>query len=317
MSPIAVVVFAKAPRAGAVKTRLCPPLSPAAAARLSRCFLLDALDRVQALSGVTPAVAYAPRSARPFFAAARPGMMLVPQGGGDLGARMARVVERLLGRGFAAVLVLGTDSPTLPRAHLRAAVRLLGRADADGVIGPSEDGGYYLIGLRAPCPALFTGVAWGTSRVLAQTLARARRAGRRLRLLPRWYDVDTLADLRRLAAELRRPRGPAPRTRRLLATRAWRAWALSPSAASPERPTAAARQVAGVRSGRPARRRWASTRRPLRRVALHEGVALDHRAAAPGARSARLLRARHRHPGASVDGDRVGRGDGGHGPDRA
>lgn len=223
MRPIAVVVFAKAPRPGAVKTRLCPPLSPVAAARLYRCFLLDTLDRVQALPGITPAVAYAPRSARAFFATARPGMLLIPQGGGDLGTRMARVLERLLGRGFAAVLIIGTDSPTLPRSHLRAAVRLLGRPGADGVVGPSEDGGYYLIGLRAPCPALFTGVSWSTSRVLAQTLARARRAGRRLRLLPRWYDVDTVADLRRLAAELRRPREPAPRTRRLLGTRAWRA----------------------------------------------------------------------------------------------
>jgi hypothetical protein len=159
VSPTAVVVFAKAPRAGAVKTRLCPPLSPAAAARLYRCFLLDTLDRVQTLPGVTPAVAYAPGRARAFFAAARPGMLLVPPGGGDLGARMARVVERLLGGGFAAVVILGADSPTLPGSHLRAAVRLLGSAAADGVIGPSEDGGYYLIGLRAPCPALFAGVS--------------------------------------------------------------------------------------------------------------------------------------------------------------
>ena len=223
MSRTAVVVLAKAPRAGGVKTRLCPPLSPAAAARLYRCFLLDTLDRVQALGGVTPAVAYAPRDARAFFAAARPGMLLVPQGGGDLGARMARVVERLLGRGFAAVVILGADSPTLPGSHLRAAVRLLGSAAADGVIGPSEDGGYYLIGLRAPCPALFAGVSWSTRRVLAQTLAKARRAGRRLRLLPAWYDVDTVADLHRLAGELRRTRKSAPRTRRLLGTSAWRA----------------------------------------------------------------------------------------------
>ena len=223
MSPTAVVVFAKAPRAGAVKTRLCPPLSPAAAARLYRCFLLDTLDRVQAVGSITPVVAYAPRRARGFFAATRPGMLLLPQGGGDLGARMARVVERLLARGFAAVVILGADSPTLPLSHLRAAIRLLDSATADGVIGPSEDGGYYLIGLRGPCPVLFAGVSWGTGRVLAQTLAKARRAGRRLRLLPRWYDVDTVADLRRLAGELRRTRGRAPRTRRLLGTRAWRA----------------------------------------------------------------------------------------------
>jgi rSAM/selenodomain-associated transferase 1 len=219
----ALVVFAKAPRVGAVKTRLCPPLSPVAAARLYRCFLLDTLDRVQAVRGVTPAVAYAPRGARAFFAAARPGMLLVPQGGGDLGVRMARVVEDLFARGYAAVVIVGADSPTLPLRHLRAAIRLLGSAAADGVIGPSEDGGYYLIGLRAPCPALFAGVSWSSTRVLTQTLVKARRACRRLRVLPAWYDVDTVADLHRLARELRRTRERAPRTRRWLATRAWQA----------------------------------------------------------------------------------------------
>jgi rSAM/selenodomain-associated transferase 1 len=223
VSPIAVVVFAKAPRVGAVKTRLCPPLSPAQAARLYRCFLLDTLERVGAMGDVTPVVAYTPRRARAFFAAARPATLLVPQGGGDLGARMAHVFERLFARGFAAVVIVGADSPTLPLRHLRAAVRLVGRATVDGVIGPSEDGGYYLIGLRAPCPALFARVSWSTGGVLAQTLAKAQRAGRRLRRLPSWYDVDTVADLRRLAAELRGPHGAAPRTRRLLGARAWRA----------------------------------------------------------------------------------------------
>ena len=220
MRATAVVVFAKAPRAGAVKTRLCPPLSPAAAARLYHCFLLDVLERVRALGGITPVIAYAPRRAREFFAATQPGMRLVPQGGGDLGARMARVFERLFACGFAPVVILGADSPTLPLRHLRAAIRLLVRGTHDGVIGPSEDGGYYLIGLRAPCPALFSGISWSTGRVLAQTLAKARRTGRRLRRLPPWYDVDTIEDLRRLAVELRRTRGLAPRTRRVLRTRA-------------------------------------------------------------------------------------------------
>jgi rSAM/selenodomain-associated transferase 1 len=206
-----------------VKTRLCPPLSPAAAARLYRCFLLDVVDHVKALGGITPVIAYAPRRARAFFAAAQPGVLLVPQAGPDLGTRMAGVFTRLFARGFRAVIVLGADSPSLPSRHLRAAIRALAGPTADGVIGPSDDGGYYLIGLRAPCPELFAGVAWSTSRVLAQTLARARRAGRRLRSLPAWYDVDTVEDLRRLATELRSGRGRPARTRRLLATPAWRA----------------------------------------------------------------------------------------------
>ena len=222
MSKTAVVVFAKAPRAGVVKTRLCPPLSPAAAARLYRCFLLDVVDGVRALGGITPVIAYAPRRARAFFAAAQPGMLLIPQTGADLGARMAGAFERLFARGFRAVVILGADSPTLPPRYLRAAIRALRSATVDGVIGPSDDGGYYLIGLRAPCPALFDGVAWSTGRVLAQTLDKARRAGRRLGWLPAWYDVDTIEDLRRLVAELRTRRGSAARTRRLLSTPAWR-----------------------------------------------------------------------------------------------
>lgn len=217
------MVFAKAPRTGAVKTRLCPPLSPAAAARLYRCFLLDVFDGVYALGGVTPVVAYAPRRARRFFAGTPPRMLLVPQAGADLGIRMAGVFERLFARGFEAVVMLGADSPTLPPAYLRRAVRALRGGTVDGVIGPSEDGGYYLIGLRAPCPELFAGVAWSTSRVLTQTLTRARRAGRRLRALPTWYDVDTIEDLRRLAADLRTGRGRPVRTRRLLGTAPWRA----------------------------------------------------------------------------------------------
>ena len=214
MTGTAVVVFAKAPRPGAVKTRLCPPLSPAAAARLYRCFLLDTLDGVRALAGVTPVIAYAPRRARALFAARHPGVRLLPQVGSDLGARMAGVFQRLFARGFDAVVIIGSNSPTLPRRHLRSAIRILG--GADGVIGPSADGGYYLIGLRAPCPTLFAGVPWSTNRVLAVTLCRARRTGRRLRRLPAWYDVDTPDDLRRLAAELRATRTSAARTRRWL-----------------------------------------------------------------------------------------------------
>jgi rSAM/selenodomain-associated transferase 1 len=223
VSGTAVVVFAKAPRPGGVKTRLCPPLSAAAAARLYRCFVLDVLDRVRALDGITPAVAYAPRRGRRFFAAVRPRMLLIPQAGADLGARMAGVFQRLFERGFEAVVLIGADSPTLPPAYLRRAILAVHRADLDGVIGPSEDGGYYLIGLRRPCPELFSGIAWSTGRVLAQTRARARRAGRRFRVLPTWYDVDTARDLRRLATELRRQRGGLTRTRRLLGTAAWQA----------------------------------------------------------------------------------------------
>jgi glycosyltransferase A (GT-A) superfamily protein (DUF2064 family) len=123
------------------------------------------------------------------------------------------------------VVIVGSDSPSLPADRLRTAVHLLRSGGVDGVIGPSEDGGYYLLGLHVPCPELFVGVAWSTERVLAETLERAARAGRRLAVLAPWYDVDTMADLRRLAAELRVTEAGAPRTRRLLGRPAWRALA--------------------------------------------------------------------------------------------
>jgi hypothetical protein len=167
-----------------------------------------------------PVVAYAPRQARGFFEAAQPGTLLVPQAGADLGARMAHVFERLFARGFGAVV----RGPTARACRYATRARPSAPCDAGPRAASSgrADAGYYLIGLRTPCPALFAGIAWSSERVLAQTRQRAQRAGRRLRSLPAWYDVDTIEDLRRLPAERRRGRGHPARTRRLLGTAAWR-----------------------------------------------------------------------------------------------
>jgi rSAM/selenodomain-associated transferase 1 len=214
-----VAIMAKAPRAGRVKTRLSPVLSPAAAAGLARCLLLDTVDRVGRIEHARPALVYTPRTARRFFARVAPGFVLVPQRGGDLGRRLRSAFERLLGLGAGPVVVIGSDAPSVPTSVLERALEALHDRRTDVVLGPSQDGGYYLIGLRRPSAGLFAGVAWSTPAVLAQTLARARARRLRVTVLRRWWDVDTPRDLARLRRWLAgRPRAELPRTRAFLAS---------------------------------------------------------------------------------------------------
>jgi hypothetical protein len=217
---VGLAVMAKAPRIGAVKTRLCPPLRAPEAAELARCFVLDAVDRVRVVAGVEPILAYTPAEARSEFEAVAPGFALIPQRGEDLGERQACLVEDVLALGHDAALVIGTDTPTLPRECLDEAVGLVMAPDVDLVLGPTEDGGYYLLGLRAPCPGLFEDMPWSTAAVLSRTLERARRLGLRVACVPTWFDVDTGADLERLGVGLEADPGPFPRhTREFLARR--------------------------------------------------------------------------------------------------
>ena len=216
--PIAVAIMAKAPLAGQVKTRLCPPLSPDEAAGLYRCFLLDKIQQVRALERARPVIAYAPEDAGPIFEAMAPDLELLPQRGVDLGVRLTGILDRLLGSGHDGAIAIDSDTPTLPVRMLQQAVdRLADDPELDVLLGPTEDGGYYLIGLKAPQPVLFTDMPWSTADVLLETVRRAE--GRRLRLaqLPPWYDVDTSEDLDRLRVELDRSEAQiAPHTRRFL-----------------------------------------------------------------------------------------------------
>jgi uncharacterized protein len=216
---VGLAIMAKAPRVGAVKTRLCPPLRAPEAAELARCFLLDTVDRVRMVAGVRPIMAYAPVEAQGQFEEAAPGFALIAQRGGDLGERQLHLVEDVLALGLQAALVIGTDSPTLPRECLDEAVSLVMAADVDVVLGPTEDGGYYLIGMRAPCPALFEHMPWSTPTVLGRTLERAQRLGLRVACLPTWFDVDTGADLERLRVELEAAPGASARQTRLFLER--------------------------------------------------------------------------------------------------
>jgi rSAM/selenodomain-associated transferase 1 len=197
------MVVAKEPSVGRTKTRLSPPLRSQQATDLYRCLLLDTLELMRRVKGVQPIVAYLPPEAGPFFRRfVPPGFDFVPQVGADLGERLDNVLTYCLQGGYHQAVVMDSDSPTLPVAYLRQAFRELGDPNVDVVLGPCDDGGYYLIGLKSPCSALFRGIVMSTSTVVTETLARAQEQGLRAARLPRWYDVDTYEDLERLTEEL-------------------------------------------------------------------------------------------------------------------
>ena len=197
--------MAKVPFAGAVKTRLTPPLSPEEAATLSTCFLRDMTTNVFGLNGngTKGVVLYTPASAEAFLHDLIPdGFKLVAQRGETLGERLINAATDLLSNGFASVCLINSDSPTLPGEMLKTAASLLAQDGDRVVLGPSEDGGYYLIGVKHPHRELFEGIAWSTKTVLAHTIERAADINLPVELLPTWYDVDDAATLRLLCNEL-------------------------------------------------------------------------------------------------------------------
>jgi hypothetical protein len=179
-----------------------PALGLQGAADLYRAFIMDALESARRVESCTTFIFYAPEAAGDALRdSLDPSLELVPQNGTDLGHRMHNAFTTLFARGFGSVVVVGTDLPTLPLNRLTSAFTALERKPV--VLGPSLDGGYYLIGLRAPCPALFQGVEWSTSRVLAQTVDRINRLRLKVECLEPWYDVDTPTDLGLAVAHLR------------------------------------------------------------------------------------------------------------------
>jgi rSAM/selenodomain-associated transferase 1 len=165
---------------------------------LYRCFLLDSIAKISQIEAATPVLSYAPATAQTVFETLAPGWTLLPQQGCDLGARMADCFAQLFAREYTGVLLTGSDLPTLPAEVFHQALALLNTPKTDVVLGPSEDGGYYLIGLRTLYPAVFDDMIWSTPQVFADTVQRAERLGLNVALLPRWYDIDTPADLIRL-----------------------------------------------------------------------------------------------------------------------
>jgi rSAM/selenodomain-associated transferase 1 len=224
-----VVVMVKAPRAGEVKTRLVPPLSGSDAASLAACFAQDAvLGAKRVIRNVL--IAYTPSDARAHLQAILPADVLwFEQDGANLGERLDSVAEHVSSLGFNPFIMLGADSPTLPTEFIQEALNVLSSGEADVCLGPTEDGGYYLVGLRRPALGLFQNIHWSTPSAYEQTAANASRLNLRLHLLPSWYDIDTPDDLKHLHDELNRSeesRLRAPNTYRWLVARASRLSAL-------------------------------------------------------------------------------------------
>jgi rSAM/selenodomain-associated transferase 1 len=209
-----VYVVAKAPRPGSSKTRLVPPLSPDQAARVATAFLLDTLELVRS-SGFHPRVVCRDAGEQAALQALLgPHVPVLAQPGGGLGDALASALQAGLADGFPAAAVLAADSPTLPPDVLRQAFA----SQADVALGPSRDGGYYLLSARSVHPALFHDMPWSTAAVFDETVRRCALLGLHVRQLPTWYDVDDVADLVRLRAELLAgPQGLAPHTRAALA----------------------------------------------------------------------------------------------------
>ncbi len=198
-----VAVMARRPGAAAAKTRLSERLGERERGELYEAFLQDKLAQLAGLEGVHLVIAVAPPDGPAAMDPWKPaGASVVVQRGADLGARLDAVAGELFEAGARAVLLVDSDTPTLPTALLQEGVNALASPDVDVVLGPAWDGGYYLLGLRAPQPSLFREIPWSTSAVLRATLAASDAAGLRVHLLQSWYDVDRPEDLDRLLRQL-------------------------------------------------------------------------------------------------------------------
>jgi rSAM/selenodomain-associated transferase 1 len=221
----ALAVMTKAPQAGRVKTRLVPPLTPEEAAELNKCFLRDTAVAISsACSPMSDAgkryepaashseaaraqccgvAVYTPVGAESAYTNIIPAdFSLLPQRGDEFGERLYFALEDLFECGFASVCLIDSDSPTVPAKNFTEAAELLSRREDRVVLGPSDDGGYYLIGVNKPHRQLFEQIDWSTERVLNQTIQRATEMGLEHKLLPTGFDVDDDASLKRLCDEL-------------------------------------------------------------------------------------------------------------------
>lgn len=204
MNPIAVAIVCKTPAAGKSKTRLSPPLRPDECAAISSCFISDLSRTIQSVADDGDAAGcalYTPLGSEIELRRLLPdGFHLTLQGEGDLDARLLKGTADLLAEGFGGAILVNSDSPTLPKEILRAAVDAVRQGD-NVVLSPALDGGYTLIGLSHPHARLFEDVPWSTSEVYRLTLERAREIGLPVVNVPGWYDVDDAASFAMLEDE--------------------------------------------------------------------------------------------------------------------
>lgn len=216
----ALIVLAKAPIPGRVKTRLSPPLSARRAAELYACLLADTAEEMSRLRGASRYLFYSPPGSEPHFRRGPfEGYELRLQAEGHLGDRMFHAFRAAFARGAKRAVLVGADCPGLSVSLARSAFRELAFS-ADAVFGPSRDGGFYLIALSAPAPFLVRGIEWGSDSVLSSALARCRLAGFSYALLPALFDVDSAEDVSLLTRWVATRASPAcPRTRGWLTSR--------------------------------------------------------------------------------------------------
>jgi hypothetical protein len=230
LSTVALAITCKTPMSGSSKTRLSPPLRPDECAAISACFIRDLSSTISAVAadgGATGYALYTPRGSEAALMRLLPeGTRLMPQVEGDFGERLLSGMIDLIAAGHSGAILVNSDSPTLPKAILRAAVEAVAAGDSV-VLSPAFDGGYTLIGLSKPHARLFADIPWSTGDVYRLTLERARDIGVPVINVPGWYDVDDATSLQMLEAEFagERPRfavmpgADAPATRQFMRER--------------------------------------------------------------------------------------------------
>lgn len=199
----ALVIMVKQPVTGQVKTRLQPRLTPQQSADLATAFLLDSVDLALSSPSYTPFLAFTPLKAKTFFQNLIPDINLIPQTGKNLGRRMNEIINKLVSLEYSPIVIIGSDIPSLQTSVLEQA--LVSLKTCDLCLGPTSDGGYYLVGVRKPVSSIFEGIPWGTDQVLDATLKKATNALFSISLLDVYSDVDTFADLTKLTMSLRVP----------------------------------------------------------------------------------------------------------------
>lgn len=206
----AVIIMTKVPLPGNVKTRLQPFLSAEQCAEISRCFLLDAVSKIESLD-IPLLMSYSPAENRSGLLEILPTeQTLVEQTGANLGEKMFNAFQFAFARSSDSIVMIGTDSPTLSAEFIRQAFEVLLRYDA--VLGRTKDGGFYLIGLNGLRKEIFENVTWSSPETFEQTARNIENLGLKLAFLPDWYDVDTPDDLRILSEDLMKNPAIAPNT---------------------------------------------------------------------------------------------------------
>jgi len=196
-----LIIFAKSPIPGEVKTRLIPYITPTEAAELYKAFIADIICNTHKLKCERVTIAYTPSNAEAtFHSICGQSVNYLPQKGHNLGERMKNAFMHSFDKGSQRTVIIGTDSPTLPLSYIRDAFDAL--KEVPVTIGPTFDGGYYLIGLSEQNAVIFDGVDWSTSRVFSQTLTRIQAINKQLYVLPPWYDVDTSDNLEFLRSHI-------------------------------------------------------------------------------------------------------------------